>query len=135
MTTVTDAQKQADALSGLISSLPGENPAVIRSQIQDAALSLHSMLLSLSSAAAVAAQAAAGPSFDALIDWNVSTDGYLREKCVDAAISVQAINRLVRAVMGWGSCTGHVDWKTTPEIPAATLISMLKTYQSITGAA
>jgi len=135
MTTVTDAQSQVDTLSGLISSLPGADPAGIRPQIQDAALSLHSMLLSLSHAAAVEAQTAAGPTFDALIDWNVSTDGYLREKCVECAISVQAINRLVRAVVGWTSCMGHVEWKTTPEIPAATLISMLKAYQSITGAA
>jgi hypothetical protein len=135
MITYADALKEADALSGLISSLPGANPAGIRSQIQDAALTLHSMLLSLSNAAAVEAQSSAGPTFDALLDWSVSTDGYLREKCIDCAISVQAINRLVRAVLGWRMYLGHADWKTTPEIPAEKLIGMLTTYQSITGAA
>jgi len=134
MTTVTDAQNQADTLSGLISSLSGANPAGIRPQIQDAALSLHATLLRLSNAAAVEAQTAAGPAFDALIDWSVSTDGNLRDKCVEFAISVQAINRLVRSVLGWKLCLGTHNWQTTPEIPAEKLISMLKTYQSITGA-
>jgi hypothetical protein len=136
MVTVAQAQTQANTLSTLISSLPGpagSDPATIRAQIQQAALVLQSMLLSLSNAASEAAQAAAGTTFDSLLSWTASTDANLRQKCIDAATSVQPINQLVRQVMAWAAVQGTYAWTTSPETAAGTLITRLATYRSITG--
>jgi hypothetical protein len=68
MVTVDDAQEQADLLQGLIDSLPSvDDPNTVSPQIQTEALTLHSMLISFSSVAAVAAHEAAGTFFDSQI--------------------------------------------------------------------
>lgn len=132
MPTVTDAQNEANALSALISSLTTSNQYTVRPQIQAAALTLQSMLLSLANAAAESAQAAAGTSFDALITWIASPNGSLRNEVIDAATSCQPINGLTRRISLWWN-TATNQWNSTPEIPAGWLINYLATYRSITG--
>jgi hypothetical protein len=136
MITVTDAQNQANALQTLISSLPGpagSDPATIRTQIKAAALTLQSMLFTLVNPAAVAAQTAAGTSFDALLTYAASTDANLRQKCIDAATSCVPINQLTQQIMRWLGVTGTTNWNATPELAAARLITYLVSYRSITG--
>lgn len=135
MPTVTDAQNEANTLSALISSLSGaSDPASIRSQIQTTALTLQSMLLSLTNAAADAAAAATGISFDSLITWGASADGNLRNKVINAATSYQPIATLLQQVVGWSIVLGTVGWKATPETAGAgALITLLATYRTVTG--
>jgi hypothetical protein len=134
MSTVTDAQNQANAISTLITSLSSApDPNAVRPQIQSEAQTLRTMLYSLANAASIAAQAAAGTTFDSLINWFVATDANLRTKCIDAAISVQTITTVLRQVIAWTNNFGTPEWATTPEVAAQTLINYLANYRTITG--
>jgi hypothetical protein len=134
--TLSQCETEATALSALISSLSGQTGQAatnIRTEIQTAAVALQADLLYVVNAGTEAAQAAAGTSFDALITWIASTDANLRQKCIDAATSVQGLIQLVRQLMAWASILGTTGWTTGPETAAQKLITYLATYRSITG--
>ena len=133
MVSVTDAQRSASSLQGLINSLAtASDKEAVRGQIQRSALGLQSQLLSLTSAAANAAWDQAAALVDAEIIW-AAAPNINRTQVINAAASIQPINGLLNQVQGWSHRTGASEWSATPEVAAEVLIDFLSSYRSITG--